>query len=109
MLPMMGGADKIFRKILVPLAGLKELLLLRDATAVKKTMLRDLDPERAKAVRKAIAKFYDDDDDNADPTALKSEMMNGWQGIQLPRVLPSISNPFGKSDSEPTESTPLNV
>lgn len=109
MLPMMGGADKVFRKILVPLAGLKEMLLLRDAISVKKTMLRDLDPERARAVRKAIAKFYDDDDDSADPGALKTEMMNGWKGIQLPRSLPKIRNPFAKSDSAPGETTPLNV
>jgi hypothetical protein len=74
MLPMFGGADKVFRKVLVPLAGLKELLMLSDAIRVKKTMLKDLDPERAKIVRKAIAKFYDDDDDTADPAELKKEV-----------------------------------
>jgi len=104
---MFQGADKVFRKILVPLAGLQELLLLRDAIRVKRSMLRDLDPERARAVRKIIAKFYNDDDPQADPTQLKVELMEGWSGLKL---LPNlkISNPFKKDKEEPaTESTPL--
>jgi len=108
MLPMFQGADKVFRKILVPLAGLKELLMLRDAIQVKKRMLKDLDPERAKAVRKAIAKFYDDDDANADPAELKKEMLQGWQGIKMP----TLRNPFGSKQPEeegvePNERTPM--
>lgn len=113
MLPMFQGADKIFRKILVPLAGLQELLMLKDAIAVKKQMLRDLDPERARQVRKAIAKFYDDDDDTADPSELKKELLTSWQGIQMPnfRGLPRLSNPFAKKsdDTEPSETTNLHV
>jgi len=58
MLPMFGGAEKIFRKILVPLFGLTELLMVRDAFLVKKNLLRDLPPERAELVRKTIAEFF---------------------------------------------------
>jgi hypothetical protein len=39
------------------MAGLEEMLIPRDAIAVKKQMLRSLHPERAKVLRKAIAKF----------------------------------------------------
>ena len=105
MLPMFQGADKVFRKVLVPLAGLQELLMLRDAIQVKKAMLKTLDPERAKTVRKAIAKFYSDDDDDADPVALKNELMQGWRGIAMPK----ISNPFASNKTEPTETTSLVV
>jgi len=104
MLPMFQGADKVLRKVLVPLAGLQELLMLRDAIMVKKSMLRDLDPERATVVRKAIAKFYDDDDNTADAAALKNEFLTSWQGIKMP----SISNPFAKTDeTPPSETTPM--
>lgn len=58
MLPMFGGAEKIFRRILVPLFGLRELLMVRDAFLVKKNLLRDLPPERAHLVRKTIADFF---------------------------------------------------
>jgi len=58
MLPMFGGAEKIFRKILVPVFGLTELLMVRDAFLVKKNLLRDLPPERAHLVRKTIADFF---------------------------------------------------
>ena len=54
MLPMFRGADKVFRKVLVPLAGLQELLMLRDAMVIKKQMLKDLDPERASVLQKQI-------------------------------------------------------
>ena len=45
----------------------------------------------------AIAKFYEEDDDTADPVALKKQLMSGWTGIK---------NPFSSS-SEPTETTSL--
>lgn len=85
MLPMFGGADKVFRKVLVPLAGLQELLMLSDAIRVKRSMLKDLDPERARIVRKAIAKFYDDDDDTADPENLKKEVSQGRNVLSDPK------------------------
>jgi hypothetical protein len=104
MLPMFQGADKIFRKVLVPLAGLQEMLMLRDAISIKKNMLKNLDPARAKTVRKAIAKFYDDDDDTSDPVELKKELLSSWKGIKMP----SMSNPFSSSTTAaPTESTSL--
>mmetsp|Transcript_13044 Transcript_13044/g.19194 ORF Transcript_13044/g.19194 Transcript_13044/m.19194 type:complete len:384 (-) Transcript_13044:150-1301(-) len=93
MLPMFGGADKIFRKILVPLAGLQELLMMRDAIAIKKSMLKDLDPERARSVRKAIAKFYESDDDSNDTSAMKNELMSGYKGLNLPAKASSIKMP----------------
>ena len=108
MLPMFTGADKLFRKVLVPLSGLQEMLMLRDAIQVKKQMLRDLDPERAKAVRQAIAKFYSDDDavtvDPVDlPATMKTEYLMSWQSIK-------VSNPFGGQSQEgvePDETTPM--
>jgi hypothetical protein len=106
MLPMFQGADKVFRKILVPLAGLQELIMLRDAIIVKKQMLKNLPPERAHAVRKAIAKFYANDDDSAAPAELKNELLVGWQGLKMP----SIPNPFSHAkgdDSAATETTSL--
>lgn len=109
MLPMFQGADKLFRKVLVPLAGLQELLLLRDAIQVKKQMLLDLDPARSRAVRHAIAQFYADEEattmDPAEvPGAMKKEYLSEW--IKLP------GNPFASSTTdatsgESTESTPL--
>ena len=111
MLPMFQGADKVFRKILVPLAGLDEMLMLRDAIGVKRSMLKTLNPERAKKVSKAISKFYDDDlvDGSADPEVLKQELLAGWSGLKMPK----LKNPFkkssgdGKADETATESTPL--
>jgi len=58
MLPMFGGADKIFRDILVPLCRLDEMLLLRDAYLVQKRVYDKLKPERASIVRSAISSFF---------------------------------------------------
>lgn len=55
---MFGGAEKVFRKLLVPMFGLRELLMVRDAFLVKKNLLRDLPPERAHLVRQTIADFF---------------------------------------------------
>lgn len=106
MLPMFQGADKVFRKILVPLAGLQELLMLRDAIRIKRDMLKTLPPGRAKEVRKAIAKFYNDDDDSAQPESLKLELKSGWSGL----TMPNLGGVFGgKSEGEPSEKTSLVV
>jgi len=97
MLPMFRGADKVFRKILVPLAGLQELLILRDSIQIKKQMLKDLHPERAKIVRKSIAQYFDGDDDDAAPTVLKGQFIQSWTAIKLPKIkMPK----FGKTDEE---------
>lgn len=103
MLPMFQGADKLFRKVLVPLAGLQEMLLLRDAIQVKKQMLHDLDPERAKTVRLAIAKFYTDDEastiDPMDlPETCKTEYLETWSSI----------NPFRRSSQASSSGGGLN-
>jgi len=112
MLPMFRGADKVFRKVLVPLAGLNELLFLRDSIMIKKQLLRDLPPERAAVLQKSIAKFFDGSssaNSDSDPTVLKEELMTGWSAI-----LPKINLPFGNSEKgsgdkkvEPTEKTSL--
>lgn len=92
---MFQGADKLFRKVLVPLAGLQEMLMLRDAIQVKKQMFHDLDPDRAKTVRMAIAKFYADDSAETIgpmdlPESCKNEYLETWKSI----------NPFRSSASE---------
>lgn len=107
MLPMFRGADKVFRKVLVPLAGLQELLMLRDAMVIKKQMLKDLDPERASVLQKQISKFFDGSTSDSDPAMLKEELMVGWGKIKLPK----FQLPFGKAKEEdgdePTEKTNL--
>jgi len=87
MLPMFRGADKVFRKILVPLAGLQEMLILRDTIMIKKEMLRNLDPERAEIVEQQIAKLFSGSNNSSDPTVLKGELKNSWNAIK-------IKNPF---------------
>lgn len=116
MLPMFRGADKVFRKVLVPLAGLNELLYLRDSIMIKKQLLRDLPPERAAVLQKSIAKFFDGSssaNNSSDPTVLKEELMTGWSAIAT-KILPKINLPFGYSEKgsedkkvEPTEKTSL--
>ena len=81
MLPMFRGADKVFRNILVPLAGLKEMLMLRDAYQIKKQMLKDLDPERAKLVGKSISYLFDNEDDGTDPGV---KLKRSWNWLKMP-------------------------
>jgi hypothetical protein len=101
MLPMFRGADKVFRKILVPLAGLQELLLLRDAIAIKKQMLKDLDPERAAVLQKCIAKFFDGSSADSDPSVLKKELKQGWGHYKsLKMDLPFDDRWYTKSKSK---------
>lgn len=100
---MFEGADKVFRKFLVPLAGLQELLMLRDAIKVKKSMLKTLHPERSKKVSKVIAKFFDDEEGAQDPLLLTDEINEGWGSLRLPSI-------FGKKSSSaehPSETSPL--
>jgi hypothetical protein len=56
------------------------MLMLRDAIQIKKAILKDLDPERAKIVRKAIANIYNDDDSNNTDT-LKEELMSEYKSM----------------------------
>jgi len=108
MLPMFRGADKVFRKVLVPLAGLQELLILRDTVMIKKQMLRDLEPERAKIVEQQVALMFGSSQ-SSDPSALKSELKYGWEygwGNM------KIKNPFSRKkdgyDAPPGETSKLN-
>mmetsp|Transcript_15140 Transcript_15140/g.27037 ORF Transcript_15140/g.27037 Transcript_15140/m.27037 type:complete len:382 (-) Transcript_15140:87-1232(-) len=106
MLPMFRGADKVFRKILVPLAGLQELLILRDSIQIKKQLLKDLEAERAVVVRKSIAKFFDGDDDDSDPAVLKVEFMRSWSALRiLKNKMPFVKSSKGKEP--PNEATNL--
>jgi len=106
MLPMFRGADKVFRKILVPLAGLQELLMLRDCIQIKKQMLKDLDPERAKIVSNSIAKFFNGKGGDSDPAVLKGELMQSWSAIKIPKIKLPFGK-FSKHDEAPTETTNL--
>lgn len=107
------GADKLFRKVLVPLAGLQEMLMLRDAIQVKKQMLKDLNPERSQKVRQAIAKFYADEESTTiDPMDLaescKTEYLKSWKDM-----MPFMSQAEVVVEEEedervgPTDTTPL--
>jgi len=58
MLPLFRGADEVFRNILVPLAGLHELLVRRDAEVLKKQALADVPHERRAHVLKEISASY---------------------------------------------------
>ncbi|KAL9190202.1 hypothetical protein ACHAXT_007413 [Thalassiosira profunda] len=107
MLPMFRGADKVFRKILVPLAGLQEMLLLRDSIQIKKQMLKDLPPDRAEIVSKSIAKFFDGSGGEADPTVLKNELMTSWSAIKVPKIKLPFGKKKEKDEGGPTESTNL--
>lgn len=66
MLPIFRGADKVFRNILVPLTGLQEMLLVRDALVMKRAMMKQLTPEQGKRVRNAVAASFSREDDNDD-------------------------------------------
>ena len=112
MLPMFQGADKLFRKVLVPLAGLQEMLLLRDAIQVKKQMLHDLDPARAKTVRMAIAKFYSDDEASTiDPMNLaescKTEFLATWSSMNLRRSSTASATATAEEEQVVNEQTSL--
>jgi hypothetical protein len=81
-----------------------KLLILRDSIMIKKQMLKDLDPERAKLVSKSIAKFFGEDGETAsDPVVLQNEMMQSWSALKMPK----FKMPFGKSEEKPSEATPL--
>jgi len=58
MLPIFNGSDAVFRTILVPLFGQREALLLKDARALARNMVRQLPAERHQQVRKAAAAAF---------------------------------------------------
>lgn len=58
MLPMFDGSMKIFRKVLVPLLGQHELLLLRDAQSLATEMFKRVPAHRQEEARQAAAKAF---------------------------------------------------
>lgn len=61
MLPMFRGAESIFRNILVPLAGLQEMLMRKDADNVKRAILREVPEDRRAALMKLIGESFAND------------------------------------------------
>lgn len=57
-LPMFDGSMKVFRKVLVPLLGQHESLLLRDAQSLATEMFKRVPAERQDAARHAAAKAF---------------------------------------------------
>ena len=58
MLPMFNGADVVFRNVLVPLAGQREALLLKDAKMLAKNMIKQLPASRHGEAGEAIAEAF---------------------------------------------------
>lgn len=58
MLPLFRGAEQVFRYILVPIAGLQELLVRKDADTIRKQALAELPPARREIVMKEIAASF---------------------------------------------------
>ncbi len=58
MLPMFNGADVVFRNVLVPLAGQREALLLKDAKMLAKNMVKQLPASRHGEAGEAIAEAF---------------------------------------------------
>lgn len=76
MLPLFRGADTVFRSILVPIAGLQELLVRRDAEEVKRKALADVPPERRSIVMKAIAESFE-----KEAKVVNNKGVQGYQAI----------------------------
>jgi len=64
MIPIINGAEKVFRKILVPLAGLQDMLLLRDAIRLKEDIEKHIpESSRNAKMRKQLVSIFNDMDD----------------------------------------------
>ena len=61
MLPMFNGADVVFRNVLVPIAGQREALLLKDAKTLAKTMVKQLPASRHGEAGEAVAQAFLDE------------------------------------------------
>ena len=55
------GADVVFRNVLVPLAGQREALLLKDAKNLAKTMCKQLPASRHGEAGEAVAQAFLDE------------------------------------------------
>ncbi len=58
MLPVFDGSVAVFRKILVPLFGQREALILKDARMLAKELAQKLPADRHSAARKAAAAAF---------------------------------------------------
>lgn len=58
MVPLFYGAEKIYRTVLVPIAGLQDLLAYRDALAVKKEIEDQIPKERRAELKGRIAELF---------------------------------------------------
>merc|ERR1712113_815171 len=69
MLPLFNGAENVFRSILVPLAGLQEMLLQRDAEVLKQSMIEQIPESRRNAFFEQVSKsFAEGASGNSKPT-----------------------------------------
>lgn len=121
MLPMFQGSEKIFRNILVPLAGLKESLLMRDAVLLKKDLMANLPEERQKQLRMLIADSFNietpdiEDDDDAIDSRVSISADNAksllWGGNPWRRKCTfgnkRQSGDGGRDENAPNETTTL--
>jgi hypothetical protein len=55
---MFQGADVVFRRVLVPLTGQYENLLLRDTLMVRREMEKNIHPKSVKAARERAAALF---------------------------------------------------
>mmetsp|Transcript_9189 Transcript_9189/g.17492 ORF Transcript_9189/g.17492 Transcript_9189/m.17492 type:complete len:452 (-) Transcript_9189:44-1399(-) len=62
MLPMFNGSTTLFRHVLVPLLGQRELLLLRDARQLAADLFKHVPQDRVDHARHTAAKAFLDDD-----------------------------------------------
>ena len=107
----------MFRNVLVPLAGLKESLLLRDAVLLKKDLMASLPPGRQAELRKLITYSFnietpddDPDDDHAHDDRLSINMENAkqlWASTSLWNRKSIKRRSQAEAGGAPTESTSL--
>jgi len=64
MLPMFDGSMKVFRKVLVPLLGQQELLIIRDAHVLAAELFKKIPVDRQDHARQQAAKAFLNTDDN---------------------------------------------
>lgn len=111
---MFQGAEKLFRNVLVPLAGLRESLLLRDALLLKKDLMASLPPDRQAELRKLITYSFntetpdDDDDDDAHDNRVEVSAANAKQMLWSKSPWRHKTNTNSQdSGGHPNESTSL--
>ncbi|CAB9506424.1 receptor accessory protein [Seminavis robusta] len=115
MLPMFQGSDKVFRHVLVPLAGLRESLLMRDAVLLKKDLMASIPEDRQAELRRLIAHSFNtdtpDEEDDAQDDRMEINPENAkllWSTSMWNRKSKRKLNASERSDGAPAnESTSL--